>query len=214
MCGPAVAVPAWVAYASVATAVASTAMTAYGMYQQGQQQKAQAEYQSAVARNNAMRAEYMAQDAQQRGVIAEQQQRLRGRLLLGSMRASQASSGVDINEGSALDLQVSQAGANELDALNVRNNAEREAQNYRLQAADYTGQAGLYQYAGNNAASNGMWGAAGSLLGGVGSVAGKWYAFDKAGAFNSTPSGGSSGGGSSGGGSQQGNFDFETPAYA
>jgi len=178
------------AYVSIAATVAAAGMSAYGMYQQGQQQKKQAEYQSAVARNNAMRAEYMAQDAQQRGIIAEQQQRLKGRLLLGSMRASQASSGVDINEGSALDLQVSQAGVNELDALNVRNNAEREAQNYRLQASDFTGQAGLYQFAGNNAASNGAWGAAGSLLGGVGSVAGKWYAFDKAGAFGSNTSAG------------------------
>lgn len=172
------------AYVAIAATVASTAMSAYGMYQQGQQQKAQSAYQSAVARNNATRAEYMAQDALKRGQIAESQQRLKGRLILGQMRAVQAGNGADINEGSAMELQTSQAGVNELDALNVRNNSEREAQNYRMQASDFTGQAGLYDFQGSNAASNGAWGATGSLLAGTGSVAGKWYTMDKAGAFN------------------------------
>lgn len=188
MCGPAAVVPAWVAYASVAATVASTAMTAYGMYQQGQNQKKEAAYKSAIANNNAIRAGYMADDALARGKIAESQQRLRGRLLIGQMRSQLAGTGQDINEGSAMEMVVDQAGVNELDALNVRNNAEREAQNYRLQATDFDSQSNLLTFQGNNAAKAGMMGAAGSVLGGAGDVAGKWYNFNKAGAFSGSSS--------------------------
>lgn len=182
MCEP---TSATLAYVAIASSVAAAGMSAYGMYQQGQQQKKMADYQSAIARNNAIRAEYMAQDALDRGKIAEQQQRLRGRLLLGQMRASLAGSGVDINEGSAVEMQVDQAGINALDALNVRNNAEREAQNYRIQASDFNSQSDMYSVAGRNAAANGTWGAASSVMAGVGNVAGKWYSFDRGGAFSS-----------------------------
>lgn len=170
-----------IAEASLALSAASGIMGAYGQYQEGQARQDQYNYQAAVQRNNAIRAEYLAEDAIERGKEAERQERLRGRLLLGRIRAAAASSGQVVDEGSVGELVIDQAGINELDALNVRNNAEREAANYRLRASDMTSEAGALQIAGSNAASQGRTGAATSLIGGAGKVASKWYDFDRSG---------------------------------
>jgi hypothetical protein len=170
-----------IAEASLVAGIASGAMSAFGQVQQGKAAQAQANYQAAIERNNAIRADYLAEDAISRGKESERQERLRGRMLIGQMRAVLASSGQVVDEGTALDLTVDQAETNELNAQTVRNNAAREAQEFRIQATNSRGQADLFQLSGANAASSGTVGAAGTLLGSAASVSGKWYEFKKAG---------------------------------
>lgn len=171
--------------ATLAATAASGAMSAYGQIQAGNAAKSQAGYQAAIQRNNAIRADYAAQDALTRGKEAEKRQRIKGRLLIGQMRAVLGGSGQVIDTGSAGELVIDQSGTNELDALNVRANAAREAYGYRTQAGNFRSQAGLTQLAGNNAASNSKFQAAGTLLSTGGKVAGQWYSFK-----NPTPPGG------------------------
>lgn len=173
-----------VAEAGIAMSVLSAVVGAVGAQQQGKAAQAEADYRAAIDRNNAIRAGYAADDAIARGKEAEKQERLRGRLLVGRMRASLAGSGQVIDEGSAGNLVIDQAGTNEQNALNVRANAAREAYGYRSQAANFESSASLSTLSGRNARSAGNLAAAGTLLSGAGKVATKWYEFDEAGAFD------------------------------
>jgi hypothetical protein len=73
-----------------------------------------------------------------------------------------------------LDMVADTALMGEMDALTIRNNAEREAYNYqvaayntRAQAGNFRAESGLLTMAGRNAAANGAWGAGTTLLGGA-----------------------------------------------
>ena len=185
MCNPAAAM--------IAVTVVSGAMTAYGQHQQGQAAKAEGDYRAAIGRNNQIRANFLADDALTRGKEEKRKAALRGRLLIGQMRTALGANGVEVNTGSAADMQVDQAGVNSLDVFTAENNAEREAQEYMIKAQNFENEAMLSEFAGANAARAGKTAAAGTLLKTAGSVAGKWYQFDQAGAFDSpgsTKSGG------------------------
>lgn len=190
-----------VAEGALALAAVSTAMGAYGMYAQGQQQKAQAEYQAAVANNNAIIAEQnaqiqdrAAQDALSRGRIEEQQHRLKVAQIKGTQRSALAASGVAVDTDSALDVLADTAMLGEMDALTIRNNAERESYNFqvgaynaRAQAGNFRAESGLLSMAGSNAARNGTWGAATTLIGGAAQIGMNYSLLSSNGAFKTTP---------------------------
>jgi len=194
-----------VAEGALALAAVSTAMGGYGMYQQGQQQQKQAEYQAAVANNNSIVAEQnaqiqdrAAQDALSRGRIEEQQHRLKVAQMKGTQRSALAASGVQVDTGSALDMVADTAMMGEMDALTIRNNAEREsynslvgAYNARAQASTLRAEAGLQMMAGRNAARNGTWGAATTLLGGAAQIGMNYSLLSSYEAFKTTPTYGS-----------------------
>ncbi len=168
---------------SIAGTVISGFMQMQAQKEQGKSAQAEAEYKAAIDRNNAIRAEYMAEDAIARGKQEESQERLRGRLLLGQMRTVLAGSGQEVGQGSAGDLVIDQAGTNELDAQIVRNNAAREAQEYRIRGGQFESQANLTSLAGANAKRSADRSATSTLIGTGMSVANKWYQFDRKGAW-------------------------------
>ncbi|MDP6718409.1 MAG: hypothetical protein QGF59_07165 [Pirellulaceae bacterium] len=168
-----------VAEASLAMSVVSGVMQAYGQQQAAKQAQAEANFRAALAENNRIRGEQLAEDALRRGKEAEREERIRGNLLLGQMQAVLGSSNVEVNEGSAGDLVIDQAEINELDALTVRTNAEREAQEFRFQAAAAGSEAALFRFSGENARRSGTFAAAGTLLSTAGTVAQRWYGFKK-----------------------------------
>jgi hypothetical protein len=149
--------------ALAATAV-SGVVAAGGAVMQGQAQAKQAKYQSAVERNNATIAGWQATDAQQRGQIEEQRQRLATARLRGAQRAGMAANGIEIDSGSPLDVLMDTAQLGELDALTIRSNAEREAYGFRSQSGNLMAQAGLTQMAGRSAQTAGYIGAGSTLL--------------------------------------------------
>jgi len=150
--------------------VASTALGAYGQIQAGQQAQAAANYNAAVARNNEIIAGRQAEDALKRGQVAEDEQRRRTRAMAGTQRAALAASGVQLDQGSPVDILSDTAQFGELDALTIRNNAEREAYGYRVQGMNFGAEAGLQQSRASSAMTSAAIGAGSTLLSGAASA--------------------------------------------
>jgi hypothetical protein len=180
--------PTTLAVASIASTVIGGATTAYGQIQAGKAEASMASYQSTVAKNNAIIAERMAQDALDRGKIAETNKRLETKYAIGKQRVALAANGVLVDNGSGLDLTTDTARFGELDALTIRSNAEREAFGYRTQGANYKAESDMALASGDAAKGASYMAAFGSVLGTAGSVAGKWYSFNKEGIFDSSNS--------------------------
>lgn len=85
---------------------------------------------------NAAVAELQAKDALVRGAIDESKFRSGVRALIGTQRVGIASGNIDVSYGSAADVQADAAFLGELDALQIRTNAKREAWGYRVEAAN------------------------------------------------------------------------------
>lgn len=135
MCNPVIA--------AVGLAVIGTAVQAAGQIQQQKASAKAAKYQQGVLANNALQAEYQAQDAIERGKELERQQRIKTEQFKGRQRAALAASGQEVGTGSALDLTADTALIGEQEALTIRNNAEREALGFRLRGQNYQTQSNL-----------------------------------------------------------------------
>lgn len=138
-------------------------LSATSAYQQGQVAKQ-------TARNNAQMAEVAAQDSQRRGEEEATAILRKGAALKSAQRVNLASKGLDLGYGTAADIQDQTDFFTQSDVATTRTNARREAWNQRAR-----GQAMLQQ--GRADALNSQYQAAGSLLGGAGQVADKWYTY-------------------------------------
>lgn len=174
--------PVTLAVASIGATVASTGMGIVAQGQQAASQQAMYGYQAAVARNNQQQANAMAVDAERRGAAEEQRQRTRTASLIGTQQAALAAQGTDL-EGSPTDILGDTAAVGELDALTIRSNAAREAWGFRSRGVEFGNQVALANAQQGNSGLSAL-GVGASLLAGAGSVADKWYRFDKAGAFD------------------------------
>lgn len=146
-------------------AAASTAISALGSIQQGKAAQASANYNAEVQQNNATVAQQNATLAGREGAANAEREGMKARANVGAIKAAQAANGIDVNTGSAVDVQ---SGAEEnglLNAITVRSNATRQAYGYQTQAASDTGQAQLDRAQGKNAETAGYVNAAGTLLG-------------------------------------------------
>lgn len=163
-----------------ATAIAAgvgtvgAAVSAYGVYEQGQAGQAAANYQSQIARNNATIANQNAQYAIAAGNAKAQATSLQNAAVGGRIRAAEAANQIDVNTGSATDVQQSQREAGTLSTLTEENNALLQAYGYKAAAASDTAQAGIDTATGQQAAIAGDIGSAGSVLGNASSVGFKW----------------------------------------
>ena len=180
--------------AFTALAIASIATGAWNAYQQhkaGQQEKKAGELQQEAANDQASLSDYnaevadlQAQDALARGDLAEQRFRTGIKGIIGSQRAAQAASNVDVGFGSALDVQADAAYLGELDALTIRTNAAREAWGYKVEGEDLRRQAEITRKtgvqlaaAGRQRATQANLAAAGTLLGSATSLVQMRYGF-------------------------------------
>lgn len=146
---------------SLAATVGSTVLATGSAYQQSQMAQK-------VAENNANTAEIQAQDAQRRGekdAIAIQQ---KGAAYKSAQRVNLAAKGLDLNYGTAADLQDQTDFFSQSDAATARTNAAKEAWSMRARGANYQAEA---------LSSNPYMAAGGSLLAGGGQVADKWYRY-------------------------------------
>lgn len=114
--------------AAVPIMVGLMAYQTYSQVRAGQQAKKIGDFNAAVY-------ERQAEDALVRGREDEQKFRQGVRALIGGQKAGFAGQGVDVTQGSALDVQADAAFLGELDALTIRTNASREAQGLRDQAS-------------------------------------------------------------------------------
>ena len=135
-------------------AIAGTTATMAGQIQQGQNQ-------NAIMQHNAQVANAQVLDAQQRGAVQEGQQIQKTQQLMGAQTAAMGSSGAAVESqsfGKVLE-QSSTMGA--LDALTIRQNADREAWSASQQATGFKMQ-------GDAAEQMGYASAAGTALTGFG----------------------------------------------
>lgn len=95
-----------------------------------------ADYNAKVQENNALISDAQSTDAVARGEQAVTIQRQAVKGVIGSQRAAQGASGVDVNDGSSLDVQADTAYTGELDAITIRANAAREAWGYQVAASN------------------------------------------------------------------------------
>lgn len=162
---------------SIFSTVASSGMQAMGAIQQGKSAAAMAKYQQGVAQNAATVAKYKADDAIERGKLTEKRHRLQVAQLKGTQRAGYASRGIVIDQDTPLETLEDTAALGEMDALIIRNNAEREAWGYEVEASNAMATAGMYGAAAGQYGPASALMAGTTLLTGAGSVADKWYKF-------------------------------------
>jgi hypothetical protein len=98
-------------------------------------------YSAQVARNNATIASQNAQYAREAGQEQAAVESMKGAAQLGKIKAGQAASGIDVNSGSAVDVQAGQRAENQLDTETVLNNAELSAYGYTTQQQNFETQA-------------------------------------------------------------------------
>ena len=163
---------------SVVATAASTALGVVSSVQQGKAAQAQANYQAEINRRNAAKAQANADDKRQEGIEETRMTRLKTAQKIGLQQASLAANGVDVSEGTALDMIEDTSAMGELDALTTRYNYEKQALAYEEQAGNFNNQANLDIFAGQNAYKSGLMNAVSTGVGGLGktaSVASKWY---------------------------------------
>ena len=153
----------------------TTALTAisagaslYQGYASGQSAMAQADAQADALERNADISRQQGHDAIQRGGMEE----LRLRRQLANLRANQrtqaAASSIDINSGSALDVQNASISEGEFDAEAVRFNAARAKWGYDTQANNMDAQANNARAIGRSARTNALIGSVANALGTIG----------------------------------------------
>jgi len=129
---------------------------------------------------NAQVADLQAEDAIARG--ADDESRLRGQVrgIIGAQRAAGAANKVDVGFGSTLDVQADAAFLGELDALQVRSNAQREAWGYKVDAENLRRQANITRKEGVAAAASGRQQKTQAYLGAANTVLGAGTSLIKA----------------------------------
>jgi hypothetical protein len=107
-------------------------------YTASQSKKVSQDYESAIYDTNAYISQIQAQDAIKRGEEEARRIKERSRIITGAQRAAMAAQGIEVNEEDALKVQQDTAGLAAMDALDVKNNAWREAWGYSIQADKYS----------------------------------------------------------------------------
>jgi hypothetical protein len=171
---------------AIAGAVVGGLFSAYSAVQQGQAAAAQAAYQSQVAQNNAIIAKQNATYARQSAEVKAVQQQYKTAALIGSIRAAQAANGLDVNEGTNVDVQGGAYMLGKQDEQNIRIAGEREAYGYETQAMNFNAERGLYDFKGAQASGSIIPSAIGSFIGTAASVGQKWQQFQSTGLLNSS----------------------------
>ncbi|MBL4861382.1 MAG: hypothetical protein JKX96_11235 [Acinetobacter sp.] len=158
--------------------VAGLAFSAYGAYQKSQATKDQADYQSAVARNNKIVSDRNAVAITKQGKDEANRYRSRVRQLEANQIVGLVGQGVDVTEGTSVDLLADTAELGEFDAQTIESNAGRASYNARVQGMNFESQAGLYRAKAN--AQSPAFSAGTTLLSGAGQVADRWVSTRKA----------------------------------
>ncbi len=126
-------------------------------HNQAKAMKAQGAYMKQQAQTNARLSMMSADDAIKRGDLESGKVRRKASQVLGAQKVNAAAQGIDINSGSAADLQTETEVMSDHDINTIKNNAWREAWGFRVQAQNYEGQ-------GNMAAIGAKYGARQTML--------------------------------------------------
>lgn len=165
-------------------AIGSAIIGGIGAYSQGHAQAEAANYNSQLAIQNAKVQRENATIASQSGSQQAAMQSLKTRATMGSERANQAASGVNINSGSALDTQASTHETGTLDAIQIRTAAAREAHSYQVQATNEEAQGSLDKYQSKFDEQSGILNAGSTFLGSATNSAANFSKYKMAGGLS------------------------------
>lgn len=133
-----------------------------------------ASYQAHISQVNAQIAKQNADYAIEAGTAKTAQVGEQAAQRGGAVKAALAANGVDVNTGSAVDVETGTRKSGLLDEQTTANNAELEAYGYKSQATSYTAQSNLESAEAEEAPIAGALNAGGSLLGNASALSTKW----------------------------------------
>jgi len=189
---PSASLPAAAATASLIAGVASTGVAVAGSLSSAAAQKSNANYQAQVARNNETIAAQNAEYATQAGQEKAQEVGIQEREQQGQVTTALAAGGVDVNSGSAADVEKTQKETGSLATQQTVDNAALQAYGYRTQQANFGAESGLLTGQAGQATTAGDLMAGGGLLSGASGVGLNYAKLVNAGAFNGGSGSGSS----------------------
>lgn len=140
-------------------------------------QKDQLSTQAAISDINARISETSAQQTLLSGQREEQKSRIATANLKGTQRVNLAANGVDLGEGSAVQILTGTDVMGEIDANTIQQNAIRSAWGYRTQASNSKAQASMSRAASGAISPSSAF--TSSLIGSAGQVASSWYQYSK-----------------------------------
>jgi hypothetical protein len=158
----------------MAIGAAGGAISAFGTYEGMEAQSRNAAFQAQVAANNAKIAmqNYNLQIESGEGQVANKEMELRSQL--GSQKAGQAASGVDVNSGSFAKARAGTAEIGTLDTLTMRSNNARQAYGYEVAATSDTAESELLSQESQQASSLAPIAGVGSLLSSASTTGGSY----------------------------------------
>jgi len=162
---------------------ASTAVGVFGQLQAGQAAKSAADFNSGIQSMNANFDKQQAKNVDAAGEAQAGIQGLKTRASVGGIKANQGASNIDVNSGSAQQVQSSAAEIGTEDATTIRRNATKQAYALEVQASGATAQADLDRMEGSQDMKSAEIGAASTFLGGAGSTASQWQKYQMDGAM-------------------------------
>ena len=140
-------------------------------------------YQAGVAKINSQIDLQNKEYALNYGEIQATQYGLKERQQEGQIKVAQSASNLDVNSGSAVDVQQSQRKLGQMDMTQIRSNAAKTAYDFDVKSTMDLNQSTLDVMAGQNAKSAGDIQAMASIVGSVGSVSSKWMQGSQMGMF-------------------------------
>ena len=147
---------------------------AVGAQKEGAAQQQMYNYKAQVAKINADIDRQNAAWARDKGEKEAEQYGIKAGQRFGQIRVAQGASNLDVNTGSAADVQRSQRKITQMDMGQIRSNAAKVAYDYTTKATMDENQVGLDVMAGQYAQQAGEIKAASSILGTVSTVSSKW----------------------------------------
>lgn len=175
---------------SIASSAGGGVLSAFGAKAEGQANRQMYDYQAQVARINAQIDRQNAEWERTKGELEAQQYGMKAGQQFASIRGVQAASGLDVNSGSAADVQRSQRTITAMDNATIRANATKAAYNWDVKAVMDENQANVYNIAGANAEKAGNMKALSSIIGSVSSVSSKWMVGSQSGIIGAGGTGG------------------------
>ncbi len=150
-----------------------SALQAFGAYKSEAAKGKSYRYSADVARKNAELERWREGETKRKGEQELFALGIKKGKLAATQRASLAARGLDIGEGSPLDLLTSTEYTYGVDKATAKTNTENEAWAHRLRASDYDTEAEFYEEAADE--SSPLAAAGGALLSGATKVASSWY---------------------------------------
>jgi hypothetical protein len=152
-------------------------ISAFGTYEGMEAQSRNAAFQAQVAANNSQIARQNAslefQSGEQQTANAEMELRSQ----LGTEKAGQAASGVDVNSKSLADARAGTAEIGTVNALNIRSNAARKAYGYETEATGDTAESQLLESESKEASGMAPIAATGSMLSSASTVGSQYQQY-------------------------------------